>query len=291
MFAQQLINGLMLGSVYALIAVGFTVIFGVMRMLNLAHAYIFMSAPFFAHLTLSHVGVPPLLACVAGIVCAGLLGVVLYVLCFLPIPQSNALGGFVTSLSFGVILQVTLVNWFGTLKIPFNLGIATPDLRIGSVILSGAQAASLVIALGLMAGLLVVLNKSRFGRNVRAVAENDVAARLLGISARRLVLQVFFLASSLAGLAGLLVAARFEVIWPYMSDTYALKALAVIVIGGLGDVRGAVLAGIGLGASEVMFQAYAPPGLAEAFVWTLVILVFLVKPEGLFGSQVQRREV
>lgn len=281
----------MLGSVYALIAVGFTVIFGVMRMLNLAHAYIFMVAPFVAYALLGKWGVPPFVACLAGIACAGLLGVLLYVICFLPIPQGSPLGGFVTSLSFGVILQVVLVNVFGTLKIPFTFGMPVGDLQIGSVILSGAQVVSLLIALALMVTLLVVLNKSRFGRNVRAVAENDVAARLLGISARRLVLKVLFLASALAGLAGLLVAVRFEVIWPYMSDAYALKALAVIVIGGLGDVRGAVLAGIVLGLSEVLFQAYAPPGFAEAFVWTMVILVFLVKPEGLFGSQVQRREV
>ncbi|MBP6018293.1 MAG: branched-chain amino acid ABC transporter permease [Burkholderiaceae bacterium] len=291
MLAQQLVNGLMLGSVYALIGVGYTLIFGVLRMLNLAHAYIFMSAPFAAYYLMGSGLATPFVAITIGIAVAALLGVLLYYVSFRPIPQSHALGGFVTSLSFGVIIQVILVNRFGSLKVPFNPGIVLADIHIGNVILSGIQAAGLVISILLMIGLLWLVHHSVFGRNVRAVAENENAAQLLGVSVRKAILQVFIISSALAGLAGVMVAARFESVSAYMSNAYALKALAVIVVGGLGDVRGALLAGLAIGISEVLFQAYASGVWAEAFVWILLILVFLVKPDGLLGDSVKQREV
>lgn len=291
MFAQQLINGLMLGSVYALIGVGYTLIFGVLRMLNLAHAYIFMAAPFAAYY-LMHQGLDSaLLTMSLGVLVSALLGVALYYICFRPIPQSHALGGFVTSLSFGVIIQVVIINSFGTLKLPFNPGVALSDIEIGNVILSGVQASGLAISIVLMIALLWLVRHSRFGRNVRAIAENEHAAQLLGVSVRTAVIQVFLISSALAGLAGVLVATRFESLSAHMSNAYALKALAVIVVGGLGDVRGALIAGLALGLIEVLLQAYASGMWAEAFIWILLIVVFLAKPDGLLGESIKRREV
>lgn len=291
MFLQQLINGLMLGSVYALIGVGYTLIFGVLRMLNLAHAYIFMAAPFAAFYFMQLGIESSFLAMALGVMGAGLLGIVLYYVCFRPIPQSHALGGFVTSLSFGIIIQVIIVNTFGTLKVPFQSGMALPDIEFGNTILSGIQAAGLAISIVLMIVLLWLVKHTRFGRNVRAIAENENAAQLLGVSVRTAVLQVFVISSALAGLAGLLVATRFESLSSHMSDAYALKALAVIVVGGLGDVRGALVAGLALGVAEVLLQAYASGMWAEAFIWVMLIVVFLVKPDGLLGESIKRREV
>ncbi|OQZ07394.1 MAG: hypothetical protein B6D36_00095, partial [Planctomycetes bacterium UTPLA1] len=174
MFQQQFVNGLMLGSVYALIGVGYTLVFGVLRMLNLAHAYLFMAAPFVALLAMKS-GLPPFIAVVAGLGASALLGVLLYQVAFRPIPPRHALGGFVTSLSFGVVLQVIAVNIYGTLKIPFGTGLAVPDVNLGGMILSGVQAISLILAAALMLGLLVVVKRTRFGRNVRALAENESA--------------------------------------------------------------------------------------------------------------------
>jgi len=290
-FLQQLINGLMLGSVYALIGVGYTLIFGVLRMLNLAHAYIFMAAPFAAFYFMQLGIESSFLAMALGVMGAGLLGIVLYYVCFRPIHQSHALGGFVTSLSFGIIIQVIIVNTFGTLKVPFQSGVTLPDIEFGNTILSGIQAAGLAISIVLMIVLLWLVKHTRFGRNVRAIAENENAAQLLGVSVRTAVLQVFVISSALAGLAGLLVATRFESLSSHMSDAYALKALAVIVVGGLGDVRGALVAGLALGVAEVLLQAYASGMWAEAFIWVMLIVVFLVKPDGLLGESIKRREV
>jgi len=290
MFAQQLVNGLMLGSVYALIGIGYTLVFGVLRMLNLAHAYIFTSAPF---ITLALIGgsVPPLLAMVLGIFGAALLGMLLYLVAFKPIPAEHALGGFVASLSFGIIIQVIIVNFYGSQPKKFPTLLNLPDLSFGSVIISGVQMGSLIISAVLMIGLLYLIKYSRFGRNIRAIAQNQMAASLLGVAVPKSVLLVFFLSSGLAGLAGMLVAMRFESIGAYMGDMFAIKALAIIIIGGLGDVRGAVFAGLLLGICEVLFQAYAPSGWSEAFIWLFLIAVFLLRPEGIFGVGIKTREI
>jgi branched-chain amino acid transport system permease protein len=290
MLGQQLINGLMLGSVYALIGVGYTLVFGVLRMLNLAHAYLFMAAPFAAFVAMK-AGLPAPVAFASGILVSALLGVLLYFTAFRPIPRHYALGGFVTSLSFGVILQVFVVNWFGSMKIGYGTDLTLPDFEFGGLILSGIQALNLLLAAALMIGLLVVVDHTRLGRNLRALAQNETAASLLGVSVLKHAVWAFLVSSALAGLAGLMVAERFGAISAYMGDNYAIKALAVVVIGGLGDLRGAMVAGLLLGVFEVLFQAYAPPGWSEAFIWILLIATFVFKPEGLFGTVMARREV
>lgn len=290
MLEQQLVNGLMLGSVYALIGIGYTLVFGVLRMLNLAHAYFFMVTPFSA-LILVSLGVPSLLALGLSLLLTALLGVVLYYTVFRPIPPDRHLAGFVSSLSFGVVIQVIVANMFGTLPKPFATGIVWPDFEVGPLILSGVQLASLLVAGVLMAALLYAIKKTRFGRNVRAIAENERAASMLGVKVRRSVISVFLISSTLAGLAGLMVASRFEAIDAYMGDRFAFKALAVIIIGGVGDLRGAMVVGLLMGVVEVLFQAYAPPGWSEAFVWMAMIGVLAFRPEGLFGAPVQRREI
>lgn len=290
MLAQQLVNGLMLGSVYALIGIGYTLVFGVLKMLNLAHAYIFMAAPFMT-VVLIGLGLPAWLALCLGVVGAALLGVLLYLVAFKPIPREHALGGFVASLSFGIIVQVIVVNVWGSLPVKFPTILHLPDVNLGEVILSGVQLASLVVSGALMLGLLYVIRSTTFGRNIRAIALNPTAAALLGVAVPRAVLLVFFLSSGLAGLAGLIVAMRFESIGAFMGDMYAIKALAIIIIGGLGDVRGAVLAGLLLGSCEVLFKAYAAPGWSEAFIWLFLIGVFLLKPEGIFGVGIKTREI
>jgi len=290
MLAQQLANGLMLGSVYALIGIGYTLVFGVLRMLNLAHPYFFMLCPFIALLAMG-AGVPPILAVILSLVGTAGFGALLYFVVFRPIPSDRHLAGFVSSLSFGVILQVIVTNLYGTLPKPFVTQIPSADLQLGPVILSGIQLASLVVSAALMALLWLAIRRTPFGRNIRAIAENERASSLLGIRVRKSVLFVFVISALLAGIAGLMVALRFETIDAFMGDRFAFKALAVIIIGGVGDVRGAMLVGLALGICDVLFQAYAPSGWSEAFVWLAMIAVLVFLPEGLFGTRVRRRAV
>ncbi len=288
---QQLINGLMLGSIYALIGVGYSLIFGVLRMLNLAQSYFLMAAPFIVLCLYHDIGMPAPLALLLAMAVMSALGVLLYFVSFAPVPQSHPLGGFVSSLAFGIVIQTIVVAKFGTLPHGFELGLPLSDITFGDIILSGAQLLTLVLSVIVMASMSVIIYSTRFGRNVRALAENDRAARLLGVRVRETVLMVFVISSLLAAIAGLLIAIRFENITTFLSDRFALKALAVIVIGGVADMRGAVLAGLLLGVAEVQFQAYLPAGWSEAFVWIAMILVLLAFPNGLFGGGIRRREV
>jgi branched-chain amino acid transport system permease protein len=259
-------------------------------MLNLAHPYFFMLAPFIG-LLLMGAGFPPVLALLLALIVASAFGILLYFAVFRPIPADRHLAGFVSSLSFGVILQVIVTNLYGSLPKPFVTHTPSPDLQIGPVILSGIQLGSLLVSAVLMLLLWLVIQKTGFGRNIRAIAENERAASLLGIRVRRSVLLVFVISAMLAGLAGLMVALRFETIDAFMGDRFAFKALAVIIIGGVGDIRGAMLVGLELGVCDVLFQAYAPPGWSEAFVWLAMIAVLVFLPEGLFGAKVRRRAV
>jgi branched-chain amino acid transport system permease protein len=143
----------------------------------------------------------------------------------------------------------------------------------------------------MMLGLWLLIQRTPFGRNIRAIAENERAAALLGIRVRWSVLLVFIISALLAGLAGLMVALRFETVDAFMGDRFAFKALAVIIIGGIGDMRGAMLVGLTLGVADVLFQAYAPSGWAEAFVWIAMIATLVFLPEGLFGMRVRRRSI
>ena len=290
MLSQQLANGLMLGSVYALIGIGYTLVFGVLRMLNLAHPYFFMVAPF-AGLLLMGAGLPPLLALPLALAATAICGIALYIVVFRPIPSDRHLAGFVSSLSFGVILQVVVTNLYGTLPKPFITHIPSPDLHVGPVILSAIQVGSLAVSFAMMLGLWLLIQRTPFGRNIRAIAENERAAALLGIRVRWSVLLVFIISALLAGLAGLMVALRFETVDAFMGDRFAFKALAVIIIGGIGDMRGAMLVGLALGVADVLFQAYAPSGWSEAFVWFAMIATLVFLPEGLFGMRVRRRSI
>jgi len=291
MLAQQVVNGLMLGSIYAFVGVGYTLVFGVLKMLNLAQSYFFMIAPFVAFWLVARLGVPSPIAMVLSLGVTSALGILLYYVSFRPVPQSEPLGGFVSSLSFGVLLQVAVINYFGTLPISFPVTVNLPDVRVAGVLISVLQLISLALSLVLMSGLFWLVNYTPFGRNARAIAENDTAAALLGANTHKTIVYIFVLSSVLAGLAGLFVAVRFGTISPFFSDRLALKALAVIVIGGLGDLRGALIGGIVLGMIEVLFQAYLPPGWSEAFIWLALIVILIFRPTGLFGAGARRREV
>lgn len=291
MLAQQLVNGLMLGSTYAIIGVGYSLIFGVLRLLNLAQSYFFAAAPFLCIWLAMALGVPPLLAIPLSLLGTTMLGFLLYFISFKPVPQSFPLGGFVSSLAFGIIIQVIIVNRFGTIPITFPISIPLPDYTVGAVLISGVQTFTLLFTAIVLIALLTTVKSTKFGRDMRALAENARAAALLGVRVERTILAVFAISTALAALAGLLMAIRFGAITPYMSERITLKALAVIVIGGLGDLRGAMVAGVALGVLEVLAQAYMPSGSSEALIWCALILVFVIKPEGLFGTSAKRREV
>jgi branched-chain amino acid transport system permease protein len=278
----------MLGSSYALIAVGYTLVFGVLNLLNLAHGDIFMFAGYIGLFLIATVSLPLWAAVLGAMIGAGLLSLLLWLVCFRPAKQQEFdLAPVLSTIGFGIMLQQIAVRIWGSEATPVPAGLEPVNFQVGSVLISSVQLASLGIALLLMLVLGIVLARTGFGRAMRAVSENPEVAGLLGVNTRRIVVLTFLVSGMLAGVAGILVTLRTGSVSPTIGLSIGLKGLAVMVIGGLGNFHGAVVAGLLLGMLEVLAIAYWSASYADLVVWGTLIVVLLVKPTGLFGLRTQ----
>src|SRR5213082_1553996 len=288
---QQAINGIFLGSIYALFAVGYTLVFGVLDILNLAHQAVFMLAAFVAlalvadaHLSL-WVSLP--LAVVAG----GLIGILLERLAFRPLrgrADSN-ISGLISSLAAATIFESFALQMWGPDVSRFPFG-TFPDkpLHLGGATVSALQLTIVAIAVALMALLTGLLSATPIGRQIRAVAENPRAARILGVDVDRVIAWSFFISSALGGAAGVLFGLAFNSVSPDIGRSIELKGLAVIILGGMGSVAGAVVAGFVLGIIEVFTVAQIGSSYRDAVSFGVLFLILLVRPRGLLGHAATR---
>jgi len=287
---QQALNGIFVGSIYALFAVGYTLVFGVLDILNLAHQAVFMLAAF-AALALIHAGLPLWAAMAAAIVFAGVLGLILERVAFRPLrgrADSN-ISGLISSLAMATVFEAIALQIFGPDTSRFPIG-TFPD-RI--VRIAGAQASLLQltivgIAVVLMALLTLLLSRTRIGRQIRAVAESPRAARILGVDVDRVIALSFVISSALGGAAGVLFGLAFNSISPDVGRTVELKGLAVIILGGMGSITGAVAAGFAIGLVETFTVAYLGSSFRDAVSFAVLFIVLLVRPRGLFGQAATR---
>jgi branched-chain amino acid transport system permease protein len=286
MLAQQLINGVVSGAVYALFALGFTLIFGVQKLLNLAHGAVFMAGAFIAYYLLA-AGLPFWLATLVAVVASGLISVVIDLIAFRPLRARGQAEFAAIVASIGVDLMLIIiaqrVSETRVLNFPFGT-FPVEFYRILGLRISLLQIVILVtVALTLIA-LVFYLQKTSFGRQVRAVSTNERAAALLGVSAKAVYFQTFFISGALAGLAGVLIGLLFNSIHFLMGEPYMLRAFVVVIIGGLGSVPGAVIAALLLGVTQTLTVAYLPTGLSDAIIFAFLFVVLLFWPNGLFGK-------
>ena len=291
MIAQQLLNGLFLGAVYALFAVGYTLIFGVLDILNLAHAAIFTAAAF-AAFSLAAAGVPLPLAFLAAAVLAGILGILLDRVAFAPLRARNAgtLVPLISSIGVAIIIGAVLRGIYGVDERHFTTGgLATaPTIRVGPVTFTTVEIAIFLAAIALMLVLSWTLRATTLGRRIRAVAEDRVAAALLGVDLERTIAATFFIASSLGGAAGVLTGLEYNSVTLDMGGPIELKGLAVIILGGMGSVTGAVIGGFILGAVETLAIAYGLSAWRDAILFGVMFLLLVARPTGLFGKRALR---
>lgn len=286
LFFQQLLNGLISGSVYALFALGFTLIFGVQKVLNLAHAGVFMAGAFIAFYAV-HVGLPLWAGAIFAMVGAGLLSVLVDIIALRTLrSRKNAefaaivatIGIDLMLISVAQILSKTQVYRF-----PFD---AFPVMffTMAGIRISLLQIMIVLTVTVLVLGMILLLRKSSFGRQVRAVASNERAARILGINLNTIYIQTFFIAGAMAGAAGVLIGLSFNSIHFLMGQPYMLYAFVIVVLGGLGSIPGAVAAGLIVGVIKTMGTAFLPAGLADIVIFSLLFVILLVRPSGLAGS-------
>ncbi|WP_029029795.1 branched-chain amino acid ABC transporter permease [Salinarimonas rosea] len=290
---QQLVNGLVLGSLYALVAVGFSMIYGIVRLINFAHGDVMMVGAFSAYAILTAFGLPLWSAVLAVLTLGAVLAMLIDAVAFRPQRGAPQVNGFITSLGVAILMQNLAILTLSGQPRPFNVpGWLKENIGFMGARMTVLDAAIVLVTLAVLGALVVFVKRSRAGLAMRATAENPLAASLMGIRINRAVATAFGLGGALAGLAGLLWGARAGQIDPLMGFLPGLKAFVAAVIGGVGSLPGAVLGGFVVGFAEVLFVGLLPPlygAYRDAFVFGLLIVILLVLPNGLLGRSVEDR--
>ena len=286
-FAQQLVNGLFIGSVYGLFAVGYTLVFGVLDILNLAHPAIFTLGGLVALWLVDSAHLSIWTAFPLAVIFSGLLGIVLDRIAFAPLRRRSAsyFSGLISSIAMAIIFESAALGIFGARTVRFPSGTLPVHIwHIAGVIVTSMQVEIVLAAVVLMVALTAFLHRTRTGKAIRTVAENERTARLLGIHVDGIIAWTFFISSALGGAAGILFGLYFDALSPDMGHSIELKGLAVIVLGGMGSIPGAILGGLAFGLSEVLTVALTgTSNLRDAVAFTVLFLILLVRPTGLLG--------
>ena len=292
MLAQQLINALSLGSVYALFALGFTLVFGVLGVINLSHGAIFMLGSYTALLLVDKFAAPLWLALLLAMLVSGLIGLLVDFVVLKPLRARNAphLAPMIATIGVASMLTNLAQGLFGAENKRFPQGtVPEQTLDWGNVQVTTLQIAIVVISFALMLVLLAAMKRTQLGRALRAIAESPKAAYLLGINVEGLFYLTSFAAAALGGAAGVLIGLSFNAISPFMGQPMLHKGIAVIILGGMGDIRGALIGGLFLGFVEVLSVAYISSDVRDGVAFGLLFLILLVRPSGMFGKVLERK--
>ena len=292
MLAQQLINALSLGSVYALFALGFTLVFGVLGVINLLHGAIFMLGSYTALLLVDKFAAPLWLALLLAMLVSGLIGLLVDFVVLKPLRARNAphLAPMIATIGVAIMLTNLAQGLFGAENKRFPQGtVPEQALDWGNVQVTTLQIAIVVISFALMLVLLSAMKRTQLGRALRAIAESPKSAYLLGINVEGLFYLTSFAAAALGGAAGVLIGLSFNAISPFMGQPMLHKGIAVIILGGMGDIRGALIGGLFLGFVEVLSVAYISSDVRDGVAFGLLFLILLIRPSGMFGKVLERK--
>lgn len=285
----NLISGLSLGSIYALIALGYTMVYGIAKMLNFAHGDIIMVGAFAVVTTVSMLGFPPILAIAASIVCCVVLGVCVERIAYKPLRKSPPLAVLITAIGVSYFLQSLALLIFGSTQHSFPKVISVPAIQLGSLTIQGNMLVTLAVMVVIMIAMSLFISKSKTGKAMRAVSEDRDAAELMGISVNRTITITFAIGSALAAVAGVFYGTTYGFIGPYTGSMPGIKAFVAAVFGGIGSMPGAMLGGILLGVIENLAKRYISTELSDAIVFAVLIIVLMVKPTGLLGKRVTEK--
>ncbi|HIU48729.1 MAG TPA: branched-chain amino acid ABC transporter permease [Candidatus Avimonoglobus intestinipullorum] len=294
MLIQQLINGLNLGSIYALIALGYTMVYGIAKMLNFAHGDVIMVGGFTMLVTLTALGAslganPILLtgaAVLASVAVCTVLGVLIEKIAYKPLRNASPLTVLITAIGVSYFLQSLSLLIFGSNARRVNDFFHLGNIALGDVSISGNTVLTLAVTVLIMIGLTLFIRKTKTGRAMLAVSEDKGAAELMGVNVNRTISVTFAIGSALAAVASILYLASFNsYVDPYMGSLPGIKAFVAAVLGGIGSVPGAMIGGILLGLIETITKAYISTNIADAIVFSVLIIVLLVRPTGLLGKK------
>ena len=290
MIIQQLINGLMLGATYSLVAIGYTLIFGVLGLLHFAHGEVLMAGAFMGLFIITWSNLPLYITLPLAMLATGLLGIVIDLLAIRPLKKDFHLAPLLATIGVTIILQNLAVKLFGGYGTRFPDAIEVAHYKVGPFMISSINILILGISLFLMLVLYFFIKRTKTGKAMRAVSESHLTAGLLGVNVEWVVLLTFGVASALAGAAGVMIGLAFHAITPFIGLTFALKGLVVMLLGGLGNVAGAMIGGLILGLAEVLAIVIFPTeiNVQDIFSFGIMIIILIFRPTGLFGTRVTK---
>ena len=289
-FLRFLINGISLGSVYAIIALGYTVVYGIAKMLNFAHGDVIMVGGYIAFCGIQAWGLPPLIAILVAMAVCTVLGVTIEGLAYRPLRQAASLAVLITAIGMSYLLQnLALMIWGSNPKSFPRTFINSGTLNIGAFSISGATVITILASVVIMVSLTLFTSKTKMGKAMRCVSEDRGAAELMGINVNRTISTAFAIGSALAAIAGVLLCSSYPILQPTTGSMPGIKAFTAAVFGGIGSIPGAMLGGVLLGVIEIFGKAYISTELGDAIVFAVLIVVLLVKPSGLLGKPVREK--
>ena len=291
-FISYLINGLSLGSVYAIIALGYTMVYGIAKMLNFAHGDVIMIGCYTIFCTVSMAGLPSWLGILISVILCTVLGITIEAIAYRPLRQaSSSLAVLITAIGVSYLLQNVALLIFGANTKSFSSVVNMEAIKLadGQITITGETIVTIAACIIIMIALTLFVNKTKAGQAMLAVSEDKGAAQLMGINVNATISLTFAIGSALAAIAGMLLCSAYPALTPYTGSMPGIKAFVAAVFGGIGSIPGALVGGIILGIIEILSKAYISSQLSDAIVFCVLIIVLVVKPTGILGKKLQEK--
>ena len=288
-FFSYLINGLSLGSVYAIIALGYTMVYGIAKMLNFAHGDVIMIGAFIIYFCLSKFNLPIIVSLLAGILLCTILGVVVERLAYKPLRSASSLSVLITAIGVSYFLQNSAQILWGSAPKMFPANLIEGSLKVGELSIPYLTLITIAVCLIIVVALQWFINNTKIGSAMRACSEDKDAARLMGINVDTTISITFAIGSGLAAIASLLLCSAYPSVSPTLGSMPGIKAFTAAVFGGIGSIPGAFIGGLLLGIIEILSKAYISTQLSDAIVFSVLIIVLLIKPTGILGKKIKEK--
>ncbi len=290
-FLQYLLNGLSIGSVYAIIALGYTMVYGIAKMLNFAHGDVIMIGAYISYCLMIYLEMPPVVGIIGAVVVCTLLGVLIEGLAYRPLRGTSSLAVLITAIGVSYFLQNAAQLIWGAAQKTYSSVVSVPSIRLfdGALLITGETLITIITSALVMVGLTLFTGKTQMGKAMRAVSEDRDAAQLMGINVNRTISVTFAIGSALAAIAGVLLCSASPALKPTTGSMPGIRAFTAAVFGGIGSVPGAMLGGVLLGVIEELCKGLISTQFSDAIVFGVLIIVLLVKPTGLLGKAVQEK--
>ncbi|MGN0601861.1 MAG: branched-chain amino acid ABC transporter permease [Oscillospiraceae bacterium] len=290
-FLNNLINGISLGSIYAVIALGYTLVYGIAKMLNFAHGDVIMVGGYVVFVSMTSLNLNPWISILLSVIACTLLGIVIEKVAYKPLRQATSLAVLITAIGVSYFLQNMALLIFGARPVNFTSVVNVPSIKLfdGQIVIAGETSVAIVVSVLIVIGLSLFINKTKSGRAMLAVSEDKNAAQLMGVNINSTISLTFAIGSGLAAIAGVLLCSAYPTLSNTTGAMPGIKAFVAAVFGGIGSIPGAMIGGILIGVIEILGRAYISPQLADAIVFAVLILVLMIKPTGILGKKINEK--